>query len=208
MVLKVATKCVAIVALKPKEKDESNVANASFIGVVSFNVKNVIATSKSAHANEVAQDDILFKRRRQKHNFQKWKNSLFLNKTDFWKRKVLKYCPKDSTHSSRRKTFPRMQRASDVPKSLFCKVPVFSKQSKVRKKKMCQWNKKSSKFPISLDHPKFYQQFFINNENNNNFSLSPPHFWEINPKHVNCTYIFVITFLIIINIVKAWKMKK
>merc|ERR1712156_935539 len=51
----------AIVALKPKEKDESNVANASFIGVVSFNVKNVIATSKSAHANEVAQDDIIFK---------------------------------------------------------------------------------------------------------------------------------------------------
>ena len=135
-------------------------------------------------------------------------SKVFLNKIGFWKRKVLKYCPKDSTHSSRRKTFPRMQRASDVPKSLFCKVPVFSKQSKVRKKKMCQWNKKSSKFPISLDHPKFYQQFFINNENNNNFSLSPPHFWEINPKHVNCTYIFVITFLIIINIVKAWKMKK
>ena len=71
MVPRVATKCVAIVALKPKENDESSVANASFIGVVSFNVKNVIATSKSAHANEVAQDDILFKRRRQKHNFQK-----------------------------------------------------------------------------------------------------------------------------------------
>ena len=61
MVLKVATKCVAIVALKPREKDESNVANASFIGVVSFNVKNVIATSKSAHANEVVQDDIFLR---------------------------------------------------------------------------------------------------------------------------------------------------
>ena len=53
MVPRVATKCVAIVALKPKENDESSVANASFIGVVSFNVKNVIVTSKSAHANEL-----------------------------------------------------------------------------------------------------------------------------------------------------------
>lgn len=84
MVLKVATKCVAIVALKPREKDESNVANASFIGVVSFNVKNVIATSKSAHANEVVQDDIFL---RQSIIFDyftaKAKKFSFLNKKDF-----------------------------------------------------------------------------------------------------------------------------
>ena len=74
MVPRVATKCVAIVALKPKENDESSVANASFIGVVSFNVKNVIVTSKSAHANELDGETCVFFSLKQKHNFR---HSLF-----------------------------------------------------------------------------------------------------------------------------------
>ena len=40
---KVATLCAAIGVTRPVGNEGSNVVNANFIGVVSYNVKNVIA---------------------------------------------------------------------------------------------------------------------------------------------------------------------
>lgn len=85
---------------------------------------------------------------KQKHNFR---HSLF--KEELRNSLVLKIIvPKIQHIPPEEKPFQIAERASDVPpKSLFCKVPVFSKRSKVNSTTYYTVSeKKSSKFPITL----------------------------------------------------------